>query len=381
MVRKQQLLFVSCAALLWFSLFPYVSILTPFVEGLGASHSQAGLVIGSFGFVQVFLRIPSGFLSDKMRTRTLFVQLSFCFSLLSAVAFYFSKDVPMAFIARSIAGIAATTWVHYNVHFSSVLPDSQTTTGAGVLNAIAMIAQTLAMLAGGIVSELVSMEAVFLLGAATAAMGLFISLFLVEKQQPKIAHSWQGYLEVFRHRSLWKISALTILIQFLTYAVTFGFIPLYAKFRFGSMGTELGLLSVAATVAGAISSMFGNSRLVRRLGELRTVQLGLVVFAVASAATPWASSLAVLGLLQVVSGLGRGVSFAVAMSIALKVTPADRRATAMGLYQALYGIGMVAGPLVMGVLSDFVGLGFSFILVGVGVALTTLLLGGFTSKD
>jgi MFS family permease len=185
------------------------------------------------------------------------------------------------------------------------------------------------------------------------------------------ASAWPS---VFRNGRLITIAGFAILIQILTYAVTFGFIPMYAKSRFGATGSSLASLSVAATVAGALSSLAGNTRMVRRLHEMPLAAAGLLICAAASAATPLALSMTALGVLQTVSGLGRGLAFTMAMALAIGSVPRDRRATAMGFYQATYGIGMVIGPVLMGILADSYGLAFGFALIGSAAAILALVL-------
>lgn len=45
--------------------------------------------------------------------------------------------------------------------------------------------------------------------------------------------------------------------------------------------------------------------------------------------------------------------------------PSEKRATAMGFFQSIYGLGMFIGPVVMGILGDAAGLPLSFVCLGV----------------
>ena len=376
-LNRRNLPFLVSAGLLWFSLFTYVALLTPYVEGLGASHAQAGIIVGSFGFIQIFLRMPMGFLSDRLGRRKLFIQLAFLFSFLSAAGFLASRNLVFILLSRTLAGVAATNWVHFNVLYTSYHSPSESSKAVGALNSIAMVAQTLALYAGGYIADQGSTSAVFILGGTAAAAGFVLSFFLTENREaPTTRIPTATYFAVVGNARLRTIAGFAILIQILTYAVTFGFIPVYAATRFGASGSRLALQTVVATIAGALSSLAGNTRLVRRFGEMPLAVTGLVICALASAATPLADSLAALGLLQIVSGLGRGMAFTMAMALAIGSVPADRRATAMGFYQACYGIGMVAGPVIMGALADSGGLAFGFIMIGgmtlAGTALMTL---------
>ena len=57
------------------------------------------------------------------------------------------------------------------------------------------------------------------------------------------------------------------------------------------------------------------------------------------------------------------------MGLSIKHVESQRRASAMGFYQAIYGLGMFLGPSVTGLLSDTVGIQWGFLATGmVGLA-------------
>jgi predicted MFS family arabinose efflux permease len=368
-------LVILAACLLWFSLTTYISPLTPYVEGLGASHAMAGIIVGSFGFIQIFLRIPLGLLSDSLGQRKIFIQLSFVFSLLSAACFYFSRNLAMILVARTLAGVAATNWIHFNILYPKYFPSANTSKAIGILNASAMMAQTLALLCGGALADHTSINAVFMLSALTAMVGLGVSWFVVDGDSRETGPaSLRTSFRSMHTPGLLAIAAFAILVQMLTYATTLGFLPLYARLQFGATGSAIALLTVIATISGALSSLIGNTRLVQRSNELSLAMWGILAFALSSTAIPLMPSLSSLAAIQVVAGFGRGVAFTMAMSIAIQSVPENHRATSMGFYQAAYGIGMVAGPVIMGILSDAWGISKAFIMVGFATALLAMAL-------
>ena len=93
--------------------------------------------------------------------------------------------------------------------------------------------------------------------------------------------------------------------------------------------------------------------------------LGTALLVVPSTSTPEA-----LAAVQLVSGLGRGALSTLLMALSIRSAPPGARATAMGVYQAIYAAGMLAGPLVSGFIADSLDLGAVFRLC----ALLTLLI-------
>ena len=60
------------------------------------------------------------------------------------------------------------------------------------------------------------------------------------------------------------------------------------------------------------------------------------------------------------------------MGLSIKDVDADRRATAMGFFQSIYGLGMFFGQGVVGILGDALNLSKAFILIGVVGCLTAI---------
>ena len=61
--------------LFWFSMYTYPSFLSGYVQNvLGAGSVLVGMIVGSYGFVQMLLRIPLGICSDRVKKRRVFVQ-------------------------------------------------------------------------------------------------------------------------------------------------------------------------------------------------------------------------------------------------------------------------------------------------------------------
>jgi len=86
--------------------------------------------------------------------------------------------------------------------------------------------------------------------------------------------------------------------------------------------------------------------------------------ALASAVIPWIETLAQLYVSQIFSGFGRGLVFPLLMSFSVATMAPGAKATAMGVFQSLYAVGMFAGPVVVGVMADTAGLGAGFWLCG-----------------
>jgi MFS family permease len=76
-----------------------------------------------------------------------------------------------------------------------------------------------------------------------------------------------------------------------------------------------------------------------------------------------------LYLSQAIGGFARGLVLPLLMGLSIKLFPDDKRSTAMGIFQAIYGLGMFGGPVLAGALSSTYNLAMGFWVTGmIGLA-------------
>ncbi|MDB5083567.1 MAG: hypothetical protein JWN30_453 [Bacilli bacterium] len=374
-------LFCIVTMLYWFSMYTYVPILAAYVEQLGASHKMAGIIVGSYGFTQMLLRIPVGVYSDHLHKRRLFINFGLFFTLLSGIGLWLSKDLSFILLFRALAGAAAATWVDFTILFTSYYKKEETTKAIGTISFYNSIAQMAAMLLGGYLAEKVSWQSPFAAGAAVGLIGLIGSFFLVEKYEESANKlSVKELVHVITDRSLLVVSLLAILSQLLTFATVFGFTPVFAE-NLGVSKFQMGLLTVFSSLPTAIASLIGGRYLAQKMGERAVITWGFLLMGIFTITIPFTTGFWLLIVTQALSGLGRGLSFPLLMALSIKNTPVQKRATAMGFFQAIYGLGMFVGPVLMGFMGDMVSLKEGFILIGVISCLTALLSQLFIQKS
>ncbi len=89
-----------------------------------------------------------------------------------------------------------------------------------------------------------------------------------------------------------------------------------------------------------------------RLGRRRTYAAGLLLFSLASAACALAPSLGILIGFRAVQGLGAAVVMPLGLTLLTSSFPAERRGAVVGIWGGVAGLGVAAGPLVGGVVTE-----------------------------
>ncbi|WP_186445854.1 MFS transporter [Paenibacillus cremeus] len=357
-------LFCAVTLLFWFSMYTCVPILAAYVESLGASHKMAGLIVGMYGLSQMLLRIPVGVVSDRFHKRKLFIVFGLVFSILAGLGILITQELSWILILRALAGAAAATWVDFTILFASYFQKEETTKAIGTLTVYNSLGQMFGILTGGWMADVYGWESAFLIGAVVGGIGFIGSFFLVEKvEQGGNKLTFSGVLEVAGDRILLTVSFLAILFQVLTFATVFGFTPVYAQ-SLGATKLDMGLLTFFSTFPTALAAWIGGRHLAQKIGENKVIILGFIISGVFTLAIPFTGSLWLLIVSQAIAGLGRGFTQPVLMALSIKHMDSSKRATAMGFYQAIYGLGMFAGPLFMGAAGDWLTLQEGFVIVG-----------------
>ncbi len=370
LTSQPRALWLTSAAILlfWMSLYVYVPILPVYAEDVkGASLEVVGLVVASYGFTQLLLRIPFGLWSDHVGRRKIFVAGGLLLSIGSGLGLAAAANPAFLIAFRGLSGVAAATWAISTVWFAGFFPPEAAVRAAGQASFLAGLGQVLATGLGGNLAQY-RLQAPFWAAAGIAGVALVPLLLVREKREEKKAFSASGSLALtLGDRTLLVVSLAAAAGQFATFATTYGFIPIYAK-GLGASPAQLGWLTSMTQVAYVVSSL-GVGFLAASRSEKSLVLAGLAAIGAAALWVPVIHSVPLLFLNRILHGLGNGLSYPVLMGLAIKRVPGERRALAMGAFQAIYAIGMVAGPALSGFLAKWSGMPSVFLSSGVLILL------------
>ena len=195
---------------------------------LGASNTIIGLVVASYAIGQVLLRIPIGFGADLLGKRRPFALIAFFASVIGALGLALAPSPLMLFVARSITGVAAAGWVVISVLYVSYWDQARTSEAMSRVMAITTFSIVVATFLGGFLVEYFGVISTFYAGLITGCAGIVLFWFSPESQE-KIdeGFDWKTAVNVARTPLLLKTSFLGILAQFVAFATTFTFIPIY----------------------------------------------------------------------------------------------------------------------------------------------------------
>lgn len=372
---------LTAIGLFWMSLYLYVPTLSPFIVHQGGSLLVVGLVVAAYGVPQLVCRVALGVWSDRLGRRKPFLLAGFGLAILSGLAMA-EWPLPLAFIGwRLLAGAAASMWAMFSVLYVSYFPGTQAVKALGWVSFAAAGGQVVASLLGGSLAERWGWTAPFWGATAVAVLGLVLMIGV--KEVPTAANHDDAKLAAVwwllrRYSSLRLASGLGICFQVGNFVATFGYVPVLA-YRMGLSRGNLGLLLMVSLIPTTLAAVVTGSVFSHWWSVRQMAIIGFFVTAAMAAVTPWVGSVGWLFVTQALLGFGRGMLSPALMSMAIREVDAPYRVTAMASYQALYSVGMIAGPALAGWIIGIWGLPSAFGLAG-AASLTGGLLAWFSRQ-
>ena len=319
------------------------------------------MVVAAYAIPQVLLRIPIGIWSDNLGRRKPLVAAGIIITAVGALWLGLAANPWQLFLARLTTGMGAATWVVFTIYFTAYYRPESSGRAIGLINFVQGGSLVVATAGGGALAQALGSRQTFLAAAVLGVAGLAALVFTREREaETRDSFTWRGFSSVATRPLLLTVSIMGILFQFTVFAGVFGFVPVYAA-KIGGSSADLGLI----TMLTLGSSMIGNLGAVwvwSRAGHRAAILGGALLIGAGTLAVPFIKNIPALMAVQVGYGLGRGILTTSLMALSIRDVSPRHRATAMGVYQAVYAVGMLSGPLVSGVLGDRLGLGSIFFL-------------------
>ena len=363
----------------WFSLYIYVPVLPIYSKDLGSSLQFIGIIVGSYALGQILFRIPIGYLSDRLKSRKLFSVLSGIVSFLGSAYLFISNNPNEVLIGRTITGVAAAGWVAISVYYSSFFPRNERFKSSTIILSSNMLSVFLGTFLSGYISDLISIKTCFLLSMVSAILSSI--LFLISKEKPfdtKSEFSTIQFINLLRNKLLICLCLIGIFIQFITFSINFSYFPIYLN-KLSFSDSIVGNLVAFYTLASFIGTI-SSPRLIKRFGLWRIFIYSAILIGLTTLITPLFENLFLLIFLRLIGGVGGGIIFSSCMSSIVRGFQENYQASAMGIFQAVYAIGMFLGPILSGVIGSYINLESVFIFSS-SVTLPIILISFFIKKE
>jgi MFS family permease len=389
-MRKNIVLMNILVAFFWMSMYSYVPNLPEYAQTLGADAVVLGIIGGVYGIAQIVLRIPIGIISDKTGKNRLMLVVGSAVLAASCGILMLADNTGLIIFGRLIAGAAAAWWVIQSATYAHYHRDEKQVKAQGILSASANWGKLAAALIGGLAAQFLGLRSIFVFSFFIAVASLFLVIGI--KDIPKKEHEagvnakntrgqvLQDLLLLFRNRDLMLFSLLAILSNILCFAAPILFTAVAAK-DLGASSLELGMLNLMFYLMAGLTSLFVGTGVYRKMGGINALSIAFLITAVSCVPLFYHANLASLYLMQALSGVGFGVTGSAVAGMVIRAVRPDQRATATGIFQSLFGIGIFIGPVMVGSITKALSFDAAYwTLVAVGVVSAVLCYGLIPKK-
>jgi MFS family permease len=351
---------------LFFSIFATVTgvgivvpLLPVYAHQAGASGFVIGLIFGSFSISRTLFLPYFGRLSDRKGRKTLIVPGLLAYALIS-ILFLASSSVASLIIIRFFQGIASAALMPViQAYVGDITPPGREGVTLGSFNLSMFLGLSFGPLIGGAIRDSWGLEAAF------AAMGLLalVGCLLAHLLLPPAG--CERIVRASKRAFAWKVLALDREIMSLfifRFGYTFGigilwsFLPVLADAEHALSGAAIGsIIMLGVLLSGFIQIPMGA--VADRVDKRRLIGLGGIFVAIGLAAFEWAGGYAGLAAVNVIFGIGGGISMAAHMALAVqKGGRTDSMGAVMAILTVAHSTGMMAGALMAGLTMDLINL-------------------------
>ncbi len=338
------------------SLFP---VIPSYAVSIGASQSVSGLIAGAFAIVTAILMIPFGFLSRRIGERKL-VLAGLAMYVVSPLLYGVASSPAHLLIYRLLNGLGVSMFIpSINAAASKLAESGKRGEMFGVLTTSYMLGFVFGPIAGSFAYETGGFGRAFHLSSILALLAIFPAVKI---------EGGGGAAEKL------SVSRRTVASSIIVFSSTFGLAAL-ALFALPLHYVRFGLSETAAGITISILFLFSAlSRtpagyLADRLGMMRVALLGIALEVIGLVSVSLSTGFYAVVALSATCGAGSGVANTASFALA----SSDRNAgVAMGFVNSFLNLGIFAGPLVCGYISEFLPVNEAMIAVTILAFLSSL---------
>lgn len=383
-LRRNLVILFAAGLLFWSSLTTLLPTLPLYVEYVGGTKQQIGLVMGCFAIGLLLFRPWLGQLADR-RSRKLVLLIGLGATAIAPLGYMVGKSIPLLILLRAFHGISIAAFTTgYSALVADIAPPKQRGEVIGYMSLVTAIGMAIGPALGGFLQAWAGYNALFLLSSGLGVLGILFTTQIVNpsisttqskaaKDNPTDNRFWRLLIS-----PRLRIPAIVLLLVGLAFGTLSTFVPLFIK----SVGVNLnpGLFYTATAIASFSVRLIGG-RASDRYGRGLLITISLIFYILSMLFLWIATSANIFLLAGILEGMGAGILLPTIAAMLVDRAMPQERGRIFGVCMVGFDVGIaIAGPF-LGLVAEQVGYRNMF---GFAAGLTCLALFIFltaSSKD
>ncbi len=353
-LQRNLLVLFTAGLLFWSSLASLLPTLPLYIEDVGATKQQIGLVMGCFAIGLLLFRSLLGRLADQ-HSRKIVLLIGMSAVAIAPLGYIMVQSIPLLMVIRAFHGISIAAFTTgYSALVADIAPVRNRGEVIGYMSLVNPIGLALGPALGGYLQAWAGYTPLFLLSAGLGILGLCCTAQVlnpqvsIDQQVKTLDNQFWRLLSSPRVR----VPAIVLLLVGLTFGTMSTFVPLFIK----SVGVELnaGLFYTAAAIA-SFSVRLIAGRASDRYGRGLFITISLIFYTVAMLFLWTANSASMFLLAATLEGIGAGILIPMVAAILVDRAMPQERGRIFSVCMVGFDLGIaIAGP-VLGLLAEQVG--------------------------
>jgi MFS family permease len=337
-----------------------------YAEQVGVGVAVIGLLIAVYDLAEIAAKPIFGVLADRRGMKET-MQAGIALFTAASLAYPWI-DPRLLLVVRFVQGMGAAALSAVSLALVGAYFAEGRGRAYGVYNAIKGAGYVVSPVIGGIIVWQSHFAAIFIAAAAVGFLAFLLALPLPEPDaKPKAIlddddeFSLRGFLSVFRQTTLMPWYMVTVVNMFFV-SILFGFLPV----RVHALGYDpltTGLFLTTATTSYLLVQPLAGA-LADRVGPAGTIRAGLALAGVSIIVIPFVRDVP-LASVSILAGAGVGTVWTNTDALVSSLAKGGRLGATMGAAGSFKEFGDMLGPLLIGLLSQALGLTVGFVVCGV----------------
>ena len=383
-LRRNLVILFAAGLLFWSSLTTLLPTLPLYVEYVGGTKQQIGLVMGCFAIGLLLFRPWLGQLADR-RSRKLVLLIGLGATAAAPLGYMVGKSIPLLILLRAFHGISIAAFTTgYSALVADIAPPKQRGEVIGYMSLVTAIGMAIGPALGGFLQASAGYNALFLLSSGLGVLGILFTTQIVNPSVSTTQLKTSG--DNPTDNRFWRllisprlrIPAIVLLLIGLAFGTLSTFVPLFIK----SVGVDLnpGLFYTATAISSFSVRLIGG-RASDRYGRGLLITISLIFYTLSMLFLWIATSANIFLLAGILEGMGAGILLPTIAAMLVDRAMPQERGRIFGVCMVGFDVGIaIAGPF-LGLVAEQVGYRNMF---GFAAGLTCLALFIFltaSSKD
>ena len=341
-------------------------------ETLGAPFKVIGILDGFKESITSISQVFSGYLSDRLKKRKIFIWAGYLCGALSRVGYSISSHWGMLFPAIFLDRAGKMRDAPRDAMVADISTRQNRARNFGIIEAWDNAGAVLGILLSIWLITFLDLKTIFLIAAIPTLISVLLVILFIQDTRDGNVFKDLAWKNLGRNFNLFTLSNIFFTLGFFSYS----FLILYLKdqqFPLTSLPVFYLIFSLSASIFSGLSGKFAD-RFSRRLTLIISFTLWAVVTVafIAMPALSWVSA----GILFALYGMHKGALKPAQSAFVSESAPAEQRASILGFFKMITGLCALPASFIAGVLWDAYGplAPFSFALAMTLLALFTMLM-------